>query len=218
MTSYIVVSVCFGPISGEIGPPPIMLIYISSGPDFHRDFESEVRKSIFCPWHLMWPYLCFSHISINWTSTRSRWSVYHLDQIFYRDSESEVRNSKFHPWHLIWPYLCFGMFGGNSTFTKLRRSIHNPGADVHRDSESKVRSSKFHPLNPQVHDSILLGGVGHCFAWHGTHPKMTIIIHILFWIGILIHREQFRFMCFWSKWVWRYPLLWSLAETANTSS
>jgi hypothetical protein len=30
-----------------------MLIYISSGPDFHRDSESEVRKSIFHPWHLM---------------------------------------------------------------------------------------------------------------------------------------------------------------------
>ena len=100
--SYIVISVCFGPISGEIGPPPIMLIYISSGPDFHRDSESEVRKSIFHPWHLMWPYLCFSHIGpppVMMICISSGSDV-------HRDSESEVRSSKFHQSNPHLTYLC----------------------------------------------------------------------------------------------------------------
>jgi hypothetical protein len=45
---------------GEIGTTPIMMIYISSEPDFHRDSESEVRNLKFhlCP---MFPRLadCF---------------------------------------------------------------------------------------------------------------------------------------------------------------
>ena len=98
---------CFSPISGEIGPPPIMLIYISSGPYFHRDSESEVRKSIFHLWHLMWPYLCFSHISEEIGPPPVMMICISSGPDFYRDSESEVRNSKFHPWHLISPYLCF---------------------------------------------------------------------------------------------------------------
>ena len=36
--------VYFSSILGEIGPPPIMLICISSGSEFHRDSESEVRN------------------------------------------------------------------------------------------------------------------------------------------------------------------------------
>ena len=51
MTSYIVISVCFSPILEEIGPPPIMMIYISSEPDFHRDSEYEVRNLKFHLWH-----------------------------------------------------------------------------------------------------------------------------------------------------------------------
>src|ERR1700692_356832 len=101
MTSYIVISVCFSPISGKIGPPPIMLIYISSGPDFHRDPESEVRHSKFHPWHLIWPYLCFSHILEEIGPPPVIMICISSGPDFHRDSESEVRNSKFHLWHLI---------------------------------------------------------------------------------------------------------------------
>ena len=71
MTPYMAISVCFRHIWGEIGPPPIMMIYISSGSDFHKDSKSKVRNSKFHPWHLIWPVSVFlAHISEwNLTST-----------------------------------------------------------------------------------------------------------------------------------------------------
>ena len=51
VTPYMAISVCFRHISGEIGPPPIMLIYISSELNFRRDYESEGRNLKFHLWH-----------------------------------------------------------------------------------------------------------------------------------------------------------------------
>src|ERR1700676_4331382 len=73
-----------------------MLIYISSGPDFHRDSESEVRKSIFYLWHLMWPYLCFSHILEEIGPPPVMMNCISSEPDFYRDSGSKVRSPKFH--------------------------------------------------------------------------------------------------------------------------
>ena len=83
------------------------MIYISSGLESHKDSESEVRNSKFHSWNLMWPYLCFSHISEEIWPPPIMMIYISSRPDFHRDSKSEVRNSKFHPWHLISPYLCF---------------------------------------------------------------------------------------------------------------
>ena len=145
VTSYMAISVCFKHISGEIGPPPIMMIYILSGPEFHRDSESEVRNSKFHPWHPIWPHLCFSHISKEIWPPPIMMIYISSGLESHRDSELEVRNSKFHPWNLMWPYLCFSHILEEIWFLPIIMIYISSGPDFHRDFESEVRNSKFHP-------------------------------------------------------------------------
>jgi hypothetical protein len=85
---------------------------VALGLIFLWEFRSELRNLKFHQWHLLWRYLCFSHIS---GPHRIRSFEVALGLIFLWEFRSELRNLKFHQWHLLWPYLCFSHIAGNVT-------------------------------------------------------------------------------------------------------
>ena len=94
-----------------------MIIYISSGPIFHRDSESEVRTLKFHQWHMIWLYLDFSHIWQKLDLHQSWWSIYHLDPFFTEilNLRSELQNSISGTWYV---HVCIlSLFWWNSTST-----------------------------------------------------------------------------------------------------
>jgi len=90
----------FQPHFGKIWPHPIKvnphrMFYISSWPKFSGDSEYPIRNLKFSLWHLLQPYLCFSHILAKYDLIQSGWFIHHPDQIFevILNIQSEIPNS-----------------------------------------------------------------------------------------------------------------------------
>ena len=79
----------------KMWPSPIRVIYISSGSEFQGDSRSGVRNLKFLQWHLLWQYLCFSHIFRKYNLSQLVWSIYDPALISKEiwDLKSEISNS-----------------------------------------------------------------------------------------------------------------------------
>ena len=97
---------------------------------FDRDSESGVRNSKFHLWHLIWPYLCFSHIleEIGPPPIMMIYTSHDFGVNIIMDSPNIARLQilgEIRPPPIMMIYI-------------------SSGPDFHRDSESEARNLKFH--------------------------------------------------------------------------